>query len=143
MSSDLDCFLRAVRTLAKLAQKYGVEPFLNDLGRYATVKQEEDVWFVGDFLDEIGLLLKGRRVEPRCRQCGDEINIGRADDERDARADAQYCGPKCRQRAYRSRVTASAPKRKRKRSISLRLGQQTAQRAVTAVPSSLNGRTAS
>lgn len=147
MSSDFDRFLRAVRTLAKLAWKYDKETWLNDLGRYATVKQESDVWFVGDYLDEIGMVLSKRRVEPRCRQCGDKINIRRGDDEPDARADAQYCGPKCRQRAYRGRVTASAPKRKRKRNgngISLRLDQQTAQRAVTtAVPSSLNGRAVS
>jgi hypothetical protein len=90
---------------------------------YATVQQEADVWFVGTFLDDIGRELSARRVELCCRQCGKEICY----DGRDPRTDAQYCGPACRQRAYRSRVTTSAPKREREpngNSILLRLWQQ-------------------
>jgi hypothetical protein len=153
MNSDLQRFLHAVRTLAKLARTYDDEAFLEALGRYATVQQEGDVWFVGTFLDGIGSELSKRRVDRRCRQCGKEImtpnqriagmlgvsaGTVRADvgenDERDVRADAQYCGPACRQRAYRSRVTANAEKRKPKRNengTSLRLGQQKRQRAIT------------
>jgi hypothetical protein len=111
MSSDLQRFLRAIQTLSKLAGKYGEEAFLEALGRYATVKQEDDVHFVGEFLDGIGCELQKRRVERRCRQCGNEIQYNARYDNRDARADAVYCSPACRQRAYRRRVTANTQTR--------------------------------
>jgi hypothetical protein len=131
MSSDLDRFLHAVRTLAKLAHKYRDEDFIESLGRYATVKQEGEVWFVGTFCDDIGRELHERLVESRCRQCGGDI----CNDDRDVRADAQYCSAKCRQKAHRSRVTASTTNSGAKRNendIALRLEQQKRQRAVTA-----------
>jgi hypothetical protein len=126
-SSDLQRFLRAVRTLAKLARTYDEDAFLDGLGRYATVPQEADVWFVGTFLDDIGRELSMRRIERCCRQCGKEISDNVRYGEQDPRADAQYCGPACRQRAYRSRVTTRTPKHNGMRNgngISLRLRQQ-------------------
>jgi hypothetical protein len=134
MSSDLQRFLRAVRTLEKLWHKYPEEAFLEALGRYATTKQESEVWGVGTFLDDIGRELSKRCVRLCCRQCGKEIEDDVRYDGGYARADAQYCGAACRQRAYRSRVTASTPNRERKRNgngIALRLGQRSRQRAVT------------
>ena len=95
MSSDLQRFLRAVKTIAKLAWKYPDEAFLEALGRYATVQQEDDVGFVGEFLDEIGRELSKRRVRPCCRQCDKEICDDVRYDDRNPRADAQYCGPRC------------------------------------------------
>jgi hypothetical protein len=132
MSSDLDRFLRAVRTLTKLAHKHPDDSvWIEALGRHATVKQEGDVWFVGTFLDDIGRELSQRRVEedyPRC-VCGREIE--------NARTDAKYCSRKCRQRAYRKRVTADPTKHERKRNgngLALRLGQQKRQQAATEPP---------
>jgi hypothetical protein len=139
MSSDLQRFLRAVRTLAKLARTYGDEAVLDALGQHATLKQEGDVRFVGGFLDDIGKELYERSGDPvpHCRQCDKEICNDVRYNDRDPRADAQYCGPACRQKAYRSRVTANTAKHNRKRNgkgISLRLGQQKPQRAVTQTP---------
>jgi hypothetical protein len=112
MSSDLDRFLRAVRTLAKLAHKYGDDCFLDALGRYAAVKQEGEVWFVGTFLDDIGRELADRRVEPKriCAECGND-DADRLYD----RSDSRYCSAKCRQKAYRKRVTGKASPRAGKR----------------------------
>jgi hypothetical protein len=159
MSSDLQRFLYAVRTLEKLAWKYGgAEAWLEALGRWATVRQEDEVWFVGDFLEHIGEELSKRRVERPlcCRQCGKEIRIGNETIAKvlgvttatvcmdvgqvyeRVRANALYCSPACRQKAYRSRVTAKSaqPKRKRngngKNCISLRLERKKRERAVTA-----------
>jgi hypothetical protein len=117
-----------VRTLAQLAHQYHYEAFLEALGRYATVQQESEVWFVGTFLDDIGSELARRRVERLrcCRQCGKSIRDNVRYDDRDPRADAQYCGPACRQRAYRSRVAASTQSSRAKRNgngISSRLGR--------------------
>jgi hypothetical protein len=100
-----------------------------------TLAQFADEWG-GTFLDDIGSELSKRRdsVERRCRQCGKDIADDVRYDGRHPRADAQYCGPACRQRAYRSRVTTGAPKCKPKNNgngTSLRLGQQTRQRAIT------------
>jgi hypothetical protein len=134
MSNDLQRFLGAVRTLAKLAFEYNDEAWLEALGRYATVKQEHDVHFVGEFLDQIGRELRDRRVAPCCRECGKEINIDRSDDQADARADALYCSPACRQSAYRSRVADKTGKHMRKRNgdgASLRLRRKKRQQAVT------------
>jgi hypothetical protein len=134
MSSDLQRFLGAVRTLAKLAHEYNTEPFLEALGRYATVKQEGEVWFVGTFLDEIGEELSKRRVRPCCRECGKEIACDVRYDDRDPRADALYCSPACRQSAYRSRVADKDQKHKRKRNgnrTSLRMERKKRERAVT------------
>jgi hypothetical protein len=133
MSSDLQRFLRAVQTLNKLAHKYSEEGFLEALGRYATVKQEEDVFFVGTFLEDIGRELQNRRVEVDrpCRQCGRQIDDY---DNRDARADAVYCSSACRQRAYRRRVTADNQNRPRNRNGTrkkLRLAPAFAALAVT------------
>jgi len=139
MNSDLDRFLRAVRKLCRLVDKYTQEAFAEALGRYASVKQEGEVWFVGTFLDDIGTILSNRRGDwdgQHCRQCGKRIHDNARYNDRDARPDVRYCSPRCRQRAYRGRrVTDStlkcAPKRNG-RSISLRLGPQKQQQAVTA-----------
>ncbi len=117
MTSDLDRLLRAVRTLAKIASTYDTEHLLDVLGQYATLKQEGEVRFVAAFLDEIGQELFKRSGDPRphCQQCDKEICDDVRYDDRDPRADAQYCGPACRQKAYRDRVKAKAKKRKPKR----------------------------
>jgi hypothetical protein len=118
MSSDLDRFLRAVRTLARLAHKYGDDSFMEALGRYATVKQEGEVWFVGTFLDDIGSELSKRCVEQTtriCAECGGE-GVGRKDrDDTLNRPNSRYCSAKCRQKAYRKRVTGKASPRAGKR----------------------------
>jgi hypothetical protein len=135
-SSDLSRFLRAVKTLAKLARQYSYEDFVEALGRWASVQEEGDVWFVGTSLDDIGRELADRRdgSDPHCRQCGGVIESNVRYDERKPRTDAHYCSPKCRQKAYRKRVTANAPKRKDKRNgngVSLRLTRQKRELAVT------------
>ena len=142
MTSDLDRLLRAVRTLAKIAHEYDNEHLLDVLGEYATVKQEDDVAFVGTWLSDISEELHKRNVVdgyeqsyPHCRQCGKEIDDVRYDDSgRGPRADAQYCGQGCRQAAYRDRVAAKTAKPKRKRNgkrISLRLEREKREQAVT------------
>lgn len=103
MSSDLQRFLRAVRTLAKLADKYDRETHLDALGRYATKKQEDDLLSVGAFLDDIGQQLLRQRLAAKhsCRQCGNDVHnvlvgttyvVGAG-----RRTAAQYCSPACRQ----------------------------------------------
>src|SRR5215204_4398157 len=103
MSNDLTRFLRAVKVLAKLAHKYPDEAFIEALGCYASVRQESDVQFVGEFLEGIGRELSDMRREPSCRECGNYIQYDRKYDGRDARPDAKYCSAKCRQKAYRKR----------------------------------------
>jgi hypothetical protein len=117
MTSDLDRLLRAVRTLAKIARTYDAEHLLDVLGQYATLKQEGELRFVGTFLDDIGEELYKRSGDPvpHCQQCDKEICDDVRYDDRDPRADAQYCGPACRQKAYRDRVKAKAKKHKPKR----------------------------
>jgi hypothetical protein len=113
MSSDLSRFLRAVKTLAKLAWKYPDDAWTEALGPYATVKQEGEVWFVGPWLSEIADELdrrRQRRGDARpCSECGKDILNNIRYDNRGARSDARYCSPKCKQKAYRKRaVTARA-----------------------------------
>jgi hypothetical protein len=107
--SDLSRFLRAVKVLEKLSWKYRHEAWIEALGRYASIKDEHRIWSVGELLDDIGRELADLRGKPHCRQCGNDINDKRGDDEEDARTDARYCSAKCRQRAYRKRVTARTP----------------------------------
>jgi len=133
MSSDLQRFLRAVRTLARLGDKYDLKNHLDTLEKYATAKQKDDVLNASALLDPIAQALVKQRlehVEHRCRQCGHNLDTtlipnallgiktpGMQVSLSERRADRQYCDPTCRQRAYRARVTAKAAKREQKRHV--------------------------
>lgn len=131
MTNDLQRFLRAVRTLAKLADKYDRKNHLDTLEKYATAKQKEHVLNAHGLLDPIAQALLKQRVanaKRRCRQCDRDLDTSVIPNAvlgikepgmqvlfAERRADAQYCSDDCRQKAYRSRVTAKAAKRERKR----------------------------
>lgn len=132
--NDLQGFFRAVRALAKLGGKHGLETHLDALGKHATAKQKEDVMNASAMLDPIAKALLQHRVnhvERRCRQCGQNLDTSVLPNAMlgieapgmqvflsERRPDAQYCGPTCRQSAYRARVvTAKTAKHERKRHV--------------------------
>jgi hypothetical protein len=118
MASDLSRFLRAVKTIDRLVHKYPhEEAWIRALGRYATIRQEGEIWHVGDFLGDIGRELSSMRdgVKATCKGCGKEICDSAKYNDRDPRSDAQYCSARCRQKAYRKRVTASIAVKPNKR----------------------------
>src|SRR5262245_54734066 len=109
MTGDLDRFLRAVRTLARLAKEYSDEAFVEALMSDTTANDKHEAWFVGEFLMDIAHELKKRKEEwdakIHCKQCGRWIEEGRKarKDNRRGRSDGQYCTSACRQAAYRKR----------------------------------------
>ena len=113
MSSDLESLMRAVKTIERLAHKYDHEALAAALLKDCSRKDREAVAFVGLYLHDVWREhLRGpdQASWPRCYECGRDIE--RPDG--DPRADARYCSPKCRQRAYRKRVTASPSAESRK-----------------------------
>ena len=108
MSSDLQRLMRAVKIIAKLAWKYRQQDVAAALLKHYSQRERGDVPLAGQFLTDLWDRYQAseREAEPRCLQCGESVH-----DTKDnlARADARYCSPKCRQRAYRKRVTARCP----------------------------------
>jgi hypothetical protein len=102
--SDLHRLMRAVKVIARLAWKYRTEDIAAALMKHCSSRERGDAAFVGTFLDDVWQLNKEaeRELEPRCCECGRDI-LGTKDTG--PRADARYCSPKCRQHAYRRRVT--------------------------------------
>jgi hypothetical protein len=108
MSSDLQRLMRAVKIIARLADKYEQEEVAEALLKHCSHRERDAVSYVGTYLGDVWHFLRKAHYEalPRCRECGADAG---------GRADARYCSPGCRQRAYRKRVTANHSNNGRKR----------------------------
>jgi len=114
MASDLQDLMRAVKIIAKLARKYQQEDVAAALLKHCTQRERADVPFIGQYLVDVWeLYCKAEEAaEPRCAECGNSIHEWK---DEFARSDARYCSQKCRQRAYRKRVTANRSANGRRR----------------------------
>src|SRR5262245_25422748 len=67
-----------------------------------------DMRFLGEALDGISRTMEKRLTqhEPVCPVCNQAVGEGPRDTD-DFRSDARYCSAKCKQKAYRRRVTAN------------------------------------
>jgi len=87
------------RTLVRLntVTRYSEEAIAKALLPHVKADQ---IQFLSEYLSDVAeLMRKDDVVVRRCAECGDSIP---------SRTDARYCSPRCRQRAYRKRVTALA-----------------------------------
>lgn len=105
MASDLQRLLRAAKTIAWLAWKYEQKDIAAALLKHCTQREREDVSLIGQYLVDVWELYHQaeREAEPRCRECNSSVHEWK---DGLARSDAR-CSPKCRQRAYRKRMTAN------------------------------------
>jgi hypothetical protein len=128
--SELGRLMMAVKIIAKLGSKCSNESIAAALMEHCSAQERGDAAFAGQVLvDAYETNRKAEaEAEPRCCECGDNIldkkistrtaalilHVHYRTVERDAgvketklsRADARYCSAKCRQKAYRKRVTA-------------------------------------
>lgn len=106
MASDLQRLLRAAKTIARLAWKYDQKDIAAALLKHTTQRERQDVSFISQYLVDVWELYHQaeREAELRCCECGDSVHEWK---DGLARSDARYCSPKCRQRAYRKRMTAN------------------------------------
>jgi hypothetical protein len=124
--TDLERLMRAVKVIAKLAWQHEAKDVADALMQHATVRERENVPFVGQYLQDVESYYReaDAAAEPRCAECGRSIYYGKKaiarfsgiDPQtvaRDtgtryavARSDARYCSAKCRQKAYRNRQAA-------------------------------------
>jgi hypothetical protein len=138
--SDLQRLMRAVKIIARLAQKYDQKDVADALMKHCSRRDRDVAAFIRQyFVDVFDLNRKAEEeAEPRCCECGGNVfnakNFNRQIAEilgvspqtidhdcgtkvRTVRADTRYCSPKCRQRAYRKRkrvtVRHSSSRRKR------------------------------
>jgi hypothetical protein len=109
--SDLERLMRAVKVIAKLASKYRDEDVAEALMKHCTVRERVASAFVGTFLTDAWESNRKAEeaveaAEPRCCGCGQSVHEWTKNSSGYARSDARYCSAKCRQKAYRKRVTA-------------------------------------
>jgi hypothetical protein len=104
--SDLKRLVRAVRIIEKLGWKYEHKDVAEALMKHCSARERGSCAFVGHYLVDVFYLNQAaeRAAEPRCRECGGDV-YGAKDS---VRADARYCSPMCRQRAYRKRRVTDA-----------------------------------
>jgi hypothetical protein len=89
MRSDLQRLRLAVKIIAKLASKYEDKDVGEAMMKHFSARERGDATFVGTYLTDVW-----------------EINREAEEAAGYARSDARYCSAKCRQKAYRKRVTA-------------------------------------
>jgi transposase len=103
----------ALRTLARIeALTYFTDEQLAEYFASLNVKADR-LRFLGDLLEGIGESMQKQEAKSearKCVECGDSLDL------LDGEARARHCSPKCRQAAYRKRVTARASSRTEKAS---------------------------
>jgi hypothetical protein len=105
--SDIDRLMTAVRTIARLGWKYKHEDVAAALMKYCSPRERGDAAFAGSFLTDLWELNRKAEegVEKLCCECGTHT-VDEWKGSGYARSDSRYCSAKCRQKAYRKRVTA-------------------------------------
>ena len=98
----------ALQTLARVeALTYFTNEQLAEYFAGLNVKADR-LWFLGDLFEGIGELMmkqEAKSQERKCAECGGSLA------HLNGEARARHCSPKCRQAAYRKRVTVRAPHR--------------------------------
>jgi hypothetical protein len=99
-----------VKVINRLANKYREEEVATALMKHWSRRERDIAAFVGTWLTDIWEINRKAEseTEPHCCECGANILDNVKYDDKDARADARYCSPKCRQRAYRKRYSSSS-----------------------------------
>jgi hypothetical protein len=118
--SDLQRLMMAVKIIAKLGWKYKHEDVAAALMKHCSRRERGDAAFAGQFLVDLWELnSKAERAaeaaEKHCCECGGCLHEWK--DSGYARSDALYCSAKCRQRAYRKRVTAKCSATRPRRNV--------------------------
>jgi IS30 family transposase len=101
----------ALQTLARIeALTYYTDEQLAEYFASLNVKADK-LRFLGATLEGIGEMMKKEEAQAQERKC---VECGSSLAGLDGEARAHYCSPKCRQTAYRKRVTAKVSHRTRK-----------------------------
>lgn len=97
-AADLRYVVRTLNQVRRIANAFDAEVLAEVLAKHVGAS----VAFPCQFLDDVGQYLPQYLPPPKhCAECGGYLDGG----INPARADARYCSPRCRQSAYRKRVT--------------------------------------
>jgi hypothetical protein len=96
---------RLLRRAKNLAFKIETKDFAEYLVARGYDSESAEAGFVGQWFDDVWQYMQKLKLPQTriCAECGDEDA-----DRLYARSDARYCSAKCRQKAYRKRVTDKA-----------------------------------